>query len=112
MTMGTATASGAAHRPRCAAGLGPCLFHRSGFDQKKTLVVHAVVSLRHPSDHPVSDINRIECHITFVPPGEPYTRVYSSESLASHAALARHELLSDIEQYGKELLPVTESQQK
>jgi hypothetical protein len=28
------------------------------------------------------------------------------------AALARHELLSDIEQYGKELLPVTESQQK
>jgi hypothetical protein len=64
---------GVANRSRCAARLCPCLFRRTGFDQKKTLVVpHAIVSLSHPSDHSVSDINRIKRHIAFVPPSEPY----------------------------------------
>jgi hypothetical protein len=99
MTMGTATTIGAANRSRCAAGLGPCLLRRTRFDQKKTLVVHAVVLLSHPLDHSVSDINRIKRHIAFVPPREPYAQVYPSESFASQAALTRQELLSNIEQY-------------
>jgi hypothetical protein len=65
--MGTATTIGAANRSRGAAGLGPCLLRRTRFDQKKTLVVHAVGLLSHPSDHSVSDINRIKSHIAFVP---------------------------------------------
>src|SRR5262245_15844916 len=63
---------GAANRSRCAAGLCPCPFRRTGLDQKKTLVVpDAVVLLSYPSDHSVSDINRIKRHIALVPPGEP-----------------------------------------
>jgi hypothetical protein len=96
--MAAAVTIGAANRSRCAAGLCPCLFRRTGFDQKKTLVVHAVVLLSHPLDHSVSDINRIKRHIAFVPPGEPYAQVHPSESFASHAALTRQELLSNIEQ--------------
>jgi hypothetical protein len=68
MTMGTATTVGAANRARCAAGLGPCLFRGTGFDQKKTLVVHVVVLLSHPLNHSVSDINSVKRHIAFVPP--------------------------------------------
>ena len=64
---------GAGNCSRCAAGLCPCLFRRTGFDQKKTFVVpDAVVLLGHPSDHSVSDVNRIMRHIAFVPLGEPY----------------------------------------
>jgi hypothetical protein len=75
MAMGTATTIGAANRSRGAAGLGPCLLYRNCFDQKKTLVIHTVVLLSHPSDHSISDINRIKRHITFLPPREPYARI-------------------------------------
>ena len=71
MTMGTAATIGAANRSRCAAGLGPCLFRGAGFDQKKTLVVHAVVLLSHPLNHSVSDINCVERHVAFAFLGEP-----------------------------------------
>jgi hypothetical protein len=97
--MGAAITIGAASRCRCAAGLCPCLFRGTGFDQKKTLVVHAIVFLSHPLDHSVSQINRITRHI--VPPGEPYARVCSPQSFASHAALTRQALLSNIEQSRK-----------
>jgi hypothetical protein len=97
MTMGTATTIGAANRCRCAAGLGPCLFGGARFDEKKTLVVHAVVFLSHPSDHSVSQINCITRHI--VPPGEPYARVCSPQPFGFHAALIHQELLSNIEQF-------------
>ena len=64
---------GAGNCSRCAARFCPCLFRRTGFDQKKTFVVpDAVVLLGHPSDHSVSDINRITRHIAFVPLSEPY----------------------------------------
>ena len=98
MTMGTPTTVGAANRSRGAAGLGPCLLRRTRFDQKKTLVVHAIGLLSHPSDHSVSDINRIKSHITFIPPGEPYARVSHQSLLLLNAALTRQELLSTIEQ--------------
>src|SRR5215813_5822151 len=64
MTMVAAITIGAANRSRCAAGLCPCPFRRTGLDQEKTFVVpDAVVLLSHPSDHSVSDINRIKRHI-------------------------------------------------
>ena len=71
---------GAAERCRCAAGFCPCLLRGTRFDQKKTLIVHAIALLSHPPDHSVSDINRITCHIAFVPPGEPYA-VFAHHSL-------------------------------
>jgi hypothetical protein len=68
ITMGAAATVAAADRCcRCAAGLCPCLLRGARFDQKETLVVHAIVSLSHPSDHSVSHINRIKRHIAFVP---------------------------------------------
>src|SRR5262245_36188151 len=74
--MVAATTIVAANRSRCEAGLRPCLFRRNGFDQKKTFVVpDAVVLPSHPLDHSVSDVNRINRHIAFVPPGEPCPRV-------------------------------------
>ena len=81
MTMMATTTIGAANRFHCAAGLYPCLFHRTGFDQKKALVVYPVVLVSHPLDHSVSDINRIKRHIAFVPPGKPHAQAYPSESL-------------------------------
>jgi hypothetical protein len=81
MVMAAATTIGAANRCRCAAGLCPCLFRRTGVDQKKTLVVHPVVLVSHALDHSVSDINHIKRHIAFLPPGEPYAQVYPSDSL-------------------------------
>src|SRR5262245_41021109 len=73
MTMVTAITIDAVHRIRSAADLYPCLFRRTGFDQKKSLVVpHAVGMLSHPLNHLVSDINRIEHLFTLVPPDEPY----------------------------------------
>jgi len=66
MTVAAATTSGAADRSQCAAGLCPCLFRRTGFDQKHTLVVHPVGSVSRPLDHSVPDINRIKRHIAFV----------------------------------------------
>jgi hypothetical protein len=71
MTMGAATAIAAVDRSRCATGLCPRLFRRTGFDQKKTLVVDTIVLVRHPLDHSVSDINRIKRHNAFVLSGEP-----------------------------------------
>ena len=71
MAMGTAATIGAINRSRCAAGLGPCLFRGAGFDQKRTLVVHAIVLLSHPLNHSVSDINCIKRHIDFISLGEP-----------------------------------------
>ncbi len=95
--MGAATTIGAANRSQCAAGLGPCLFRRTGFDQKHTRVVHPIGSASRPLDHSVPDINRIKRHIAFVPPVKPYAQVYPSGSFASHAAPTRRELLSNIE---------------
>ena len=66
MTVATATTNSAAIRFRRYVGLCPCLFRGTSFDQKKTLVVHRVVSLSHPLDHSVAHI-RIKRHITFVP---------------------------------------------
>jgi hypothetical protein len=97
MTMGAATTIGAADRCRCAAGLCPCLFRGTRFDQKKTLVVHPVVFLSRPSNHSVSQIDRIKRHI--VPPGEPYARFCSPQSFDPQATLAHQELLSNIEQF-------------
>jgi hypothetical protein len=71
MTMGAATAIAPADRSRCATGLCPCLSGRTGFDQKKTLVVDTVVLVSYPLDHPVSNINRIERHKAFVLSREP-----------------------------------------
>jgi hypothetical protein len=103
--MGAATTIGATNRCRCAAGLCPCLLRGTRFDQKKTLVVHAIVFLSHPPDHSVSDIDRIKRHI--LPPGS-LTLVFAHHSLfASHAALTRQALLSNIGQSRKELLPGT-----
>jgi len=96
--MAAAATIGAANRSRCAAGLCPRLFRRTGFDQKKTLVIHPIVLVRHPLDHSVSDINRIKRHSAFVLPGEPYDQVCPAESFASQVALTRQELLSNIEQ--------------
>ena len=101
MTMAAAITIDVANRTRCATGLCPCLFRRTGFDQKKTLVVHAVVLLSHPLDHLVSDINRIKRHIALVPPGELTLRVFAQ------ATLTHQQLLSTIEQFEKELLAKT-----
>jgi len=65
MIMAAAGATGAAARFRCAAGLCPCLFRGSGFDQKKPLVVRPVVLVSHPTDHSLPDIDRIKGHISF-----------------------------------------------
>jgi hypothetical protein len=66
--MAAAITIGAADCSRCEARLCPCLFRRNRFDQKKTLVVpHAVVLPSHPLDHSIADVNRIKCHIAFVP---------------------------------------------
>src|SRR5262245_1495295 len=90
MMMVAAITTGAANRSRCAAGLCPRLFRRTGFDQKKTLVVpDAIVLLSHPSDHSVSDINRIKRHIAFVPPGEPCA-IANNLFLATFPLLLRH----------------------
>jgi hypothetical protein len=90
MTMVAAITIGAANRSRCAAGLCPCPFRRTGFDQKKTFVVpDAVVLLSHPSDHSVSDINRIKRHIVFVPLGEPCA-IANNLFLATFPLLLRH----------------------
>jgi hypothetical protein len=75
------------------------LFRGTGLDQKKSLVVHAVVLISHPSDHSFSDINRVKRHIAFVPPREPYPRVCSPHSFLLQAALIRQDLLSNIEQF-------------
>jgi len=83
MTMAAAATISAANRSRCAAGLCPRLFRRTGFDEKKTLVIHPIVLVRHPLDHSVSDINAQVC---------------PAESFASQVALTRQELLSNIEQ--------------
>src|SRR6266436_2967035 len=100
MTVATATTNNsAAIRCRRYVGLCPCPFRGTGFDQKKTLVVHPVVFLSHPLDHSVAHINRIKCHIAFVPTGEPYAQVYPSESFTCHVALTRQELLSTIEPF-------------
>jgi hypothetical protein len=96
--MPAALTIGAANRTRRAAGFGPRLFRGTGFDQKKTLVVDAVAWLSHPSDHSVSDINRVKRHIAFVPP-RAYARVCSPHSFALQAALIRQDLLSNIEQF-------------
>lgn len=101
MTVAAAITIDVANRTRCATGLCPCLFRRTGFDQKKTLVVHAVVLLSHPLDHLVSDINRIKRHIALVPPGELTLRVFAQ------ATLTHQQLLSTIEQFEKELLAKT-----
>jgi len=75
MAMAAPTTIGAANRAPCAAGLCPGLFRGTGFDQKKTLVVHAVGLLSHPLDHVVSDINRIKSHIAFAPKASLRLRV-------------------------------------
>ncbi len=103
--MGTASTVGAANRSRCSIGLCPCLFGGTGFDQKKTLVVHAVVLPSHPLDHLVSDINRIKRHIAFDPQG-----IFALGVFASQTALTRRQLLSNIEQFGKELINQKTSQ--
>jgi hypothetical protein len=73
MTMVAAITIDAVHRFRIVADLCPCRFRRTGFDQKKSLVVpHAVGMLSNPFNHSVSDINRIEHLFTLVPPDEPY----------------------------------------
>jgi hypothetical protein len=88
MTMVATITIGAANR--CAAGLCPCLFRRTGFDQKKTFVVpDAVVLPSHSSDHSVSDVNRIKRHIAFVPPGEPCA-IANNLFLATFPLLLRH----------------------
>ena len=99
MTMTAAITIGAAKQSRCASGLGPCLFRRAGFDQKKTLVVHAVILLSHPLDHSVSDINLVKCHIASFLQASRTLRVF-----ASQATVIRQQLLSTIEQFEKELL--------
>ena len=66
MTVATATTNSAAIRFRRHVGLCPCLFRGTSLDQKKTLVVHPVVSLSHPLDHSVAHINRIKSHLTFL----------------------------------------------
>lgn len=71
MTVAAATTNSAANPFQRGAGLCPCLFHGTGFDQKKTLVVHPVVFLSHPPDHSVVHINRIKSHLTFLLPGKP-----------------------------------------
>jgi hypothetical protein len=78
--MAAAITIGAANRCRCAAGLCPCLFRRSGVDQKKTLVVHSVVLVSHPFNHSVSDIYHIKRHIAFVPPAS-LTLSFTQQSL-------------------------------
>ena len=60
MTVATATTNSAAIRFRRHVGLCLCLFRGTSLDQKKTLVVHPVVSLSHPLDHSVAHINRIK----------------------------------------------------
>ena len=84
---------GALHRFRCAVDLCPCLFRRTGFDQKKLLVVpHAVELLSHPLYPLVSNINRIEhliaLVIALVPTGEPY--VSAEQPFPSHVSTPMH----------------------
>ena len=97
MTMAAGTTIGHANRFRCAAGLCPCLFRRTGFDQKKTLVVRPVVLVSHALDHSLPDINRIKRHTSFVAPAERYAqgiiRIFASQAAPTH-----QELLSNIEQ--------------
>jgi hypothetical protein len=102
MTMGTATTIGAADHCRCAAGLYPCLFRGTRFDQKKTLVVHPVVFLSHPPDHSVSQIDRIKRHIAFF----FYASLTLLFAVDSYAALIRRELLSNIEQFQKRIIEI------
>jgi hypothetical protein len=80
MTVATATTNSAAIRFRCHVGLCPCLFRGTSLDQKKTLVVHPVVFLSHPSDHSVAHINRIKSHLTFLLQGSLTLRL-SHQSL-------------------------------
>src|SRR5882724_9152338 len=61
---GARARNGAAICFRCRGGLCPCLFRGTGFDQKKTLIVHPVAFLSHPLYHSVSHINRINSHVT------------------------------------------------
>src|SRR5713226_10574671 len=75
MTVVAATTNTAADQFRRGVGLCPGLFRGTGFDQKKTLVVHPVVFLGHPLDHSVAHINRIKSHLTFLLLGEPYSHV-------------------------------------
>ena len=89
MTMLAAITIGALHRFRCAVDLCPCLFRRTGFDQKKLLVVpHAVGLLSHSLYPLVSNINRIEHLIALVPPGEPY--VSAEQPFPSHVSTPMH----------------------
>lgn len=83
MTVVAAITIGPPNCFRCAAGLCPRLFRRTGFNQKKPFIIpRAVVLLSYPSDHSVSDINRIKDHIAFVPIGEPYAM--GKQSFLSH----------------------------
>src|SRR5712692_9311414 len=75
MTVAAATTNTAANQFRRGVGLCPCLFRGTGFDQKKTLVVHPVVFLSHPLDHSVAHINRIKSHLTFLRLGEPCSEI-------------------------------------
>jgi hypothetical protein len=71
MIVAAASAFGAADPGLRAAGLSPCLFRGTGFDQKEPLIIHSLIPLSHPLDHSLSHINRIECHLTFLVPGGP-----------------------------------------
>ena len=85
MTMVAVITIGAVHRFRCAVDLCPCLFRRTGLDQKKLLVaLHAVGLLSDSLNLLVSDINRIEHLIAIVPLGKPY--VTAIQPFPSHVS--------------------------
>jgi hypothetical protein len=62
MAMAAAVAIGAANGCRDAPNLFPCLFRRNGFDKNNSFTGAAYVSLSHPFDDMISDVNRIKCH--------------------------------------------------
>lgn len=96
MTVVAAITIGPPNCFRCAAGLCPRLFRRTGFNQKKTFVIpRAVVLLSYASDHSVPDINRIKHHIACVPVGEPHA--IGKQSLLSHVPLLFHHVITVVE---------------
>jgi hypothetical protein len=82
-------------------GFGPRPFRGTGFDPNTTLAVHVVGFLCHPLHHSVPQINRIPSHVTFLlARNRRHSRPFDL-----HAGLTQQQLLSNIEQSRKELLP-------
>jgi hypothetical protein len=99
MSMAAAGATAAVARFRCPAGLCPCLFRGSGFDQKKPLVVRPVVLASHATDHSLPNIDRVKGHIFFFAPTlKPWLGL---RIVTLHPAPTPPELLSNTEQAKK-----------